>query len=248
MIDAPADDPFAGWPAEGQVFPLAGLAIRLAAGPHPFHAAEHVAAAANWQAEIAANPALFNGDMLLIDAPVLAAGVLAANAHVTPYATFLLWRRRQPDCKGFHLFGLPLVVSSDGALIAVRMSRHTANPGKVYCAAGSLEPNDVADGRVDLFANMAREVHEEIGLVLADARADATVHAVRVDRAVTVLRVYRFGSTADELLAGIATHILHAEEQEIDQALAIRDARPDAFAYPAFMPPVLAWFFDREKR
>jgi len=61
---------------------------------------------------------------------------------------------------------------ADGAIIAVRMSEHTANPGQVYCAAGSLDEGDVVEGRCDLLGNMLREVREETGLELSADDAD----------------------------------------------------------------------------
>lgn len=67
---------------------------------------------------------------------------------------------------GLHLFAYPVLETSDGALVAIRMGAHTANPGQVYFAAGSLEPEDVVDGRCDIEANMRREVRRRPGSIL----------------------------------------------------------------------------------
>jgi hypothetical protein len=66
---------------------------------------------------------------------------------------------------------LPVIVSSDGAVIAIRMGQHTANPGRVYCRGGLAGSRTTwRDGYCDIDGNMAREVLEETGLVAFDAQ------------------------------------------------------------------------------
>lgn len=239
------DETPAAWPPEGAIFPIEGFEIRVSRAPHPFSTGREGAILDNWRTEIAANPALFNGQMLLQgDVSISKAGI-RTTAHPVSFSTFLLWRKSRPDVVGHHLFGLPVIVSSDGAVIAIRMAQHTANPGKVYCAAGSLDENDIVDGVCDLEANMAREVAEETGLDLRQAVADPGLHALHFDRIITIFRSYRFAATAEELLAVIDRHMRTDTEQEIDGAVAIFDSDPARHAYAAFMPPVLAWLFDR---
>lgn len=246
-MNLPDDQNPDGWPPEGQIFPIDGFEIRVSDAPHPFAAGREDAIRENWRAEIAANPALFDGRMLLqSDVSISRAGIFT-TAHPVSFSTFLLWRKSRPDVIGHHLFGLPVIISSDGAVIAIRMSQHTANPGKVYCAAGSLDESDVIDGVCDLQANMAREVAEETGLDLGQAAADPRLHALHVDRIITVFRPYRFSATSEELLAVIDRHMRTDTEQEIDGAVAIFDSDPTRHPYAAFMPPVLAWIFGRRQ-
>lgn len=244
-MDMAADKMLRSWPPEGQVFPVRRVEIRVSDAAHPFFLAERDAIARNWREESAANPALYDGEMLLQSAVDISDDGVFAAAHLVSFSTFLLWRKRRPRASGLHLFGLPLLVSSDGAVVAIRMGPHTANPGKVYCAAGSLDAHDIQDGFCDVEANMAREVAEETGLDLSIALAEPVLHALHVDSVVTVLRVYRFAQTAEELLAAIAAHMETETEPEIDGAVAIRDSDPARHAYAAFMPPVLRWFFQR---
>ena len=63
-----------------------------------------------------------------------------------------------------------MLVTKDNALIAIRMAAHTVNAGRVYFAAGSFEPEDFPDGRVDAHGNMVREVTEETGLDISGVR------------------------------------------------------------------------------
>jgi 8-oxo-dGTP pyrophosphatase MutT (NUDIX family) len=231
------------WPDERLVFPVSHVDLRVAEGPHPYCLAEQEKIAENWAQEISAHPALYDGRMMLSRAVQIRDGVISGQAHIVRFSTFLLWRRTRPVTSAIHLFALPVIVSSDGAVIAIRMGKHTANPGRVYCAAGSLDPEDTRDGICDMDGNMAREVLEETGLALSDADSVSGFHALHDRGAITVFRSYRFSATAADLIGRIARHIAQDPEPEIDEALAIRSADPGLHHYQPFMSPILEWVF-----
>lgn len=237
----------AGWPPENTVFPVSSIDLAVLAGEHPFHTQQLEAARENWEREIAANPALYDGRMIFQRRLSLADGKVKGEAFVTPFSTFLWWRKQRERQGGFHLFAFPVAISSDGAIIAIRMASHTANPGQVYCAAGSMDENDIVDGRADVEGNMRREVLEEIGLDLNDAAADPEYYATHLNRSVTLFRVFRFPWTAEEMLRRIEAHILVSEEDEVDGVVAIRSADPAAQRYNVAMLPILAWFFGDDR-
>lgn len=234
----------AEWPAEGTIFPVSEIAIEVAAAPHPFHIEEAERAQESWREEIAANPHLFDGRMVLQRAVRIADGRIAAQAHVVPYSTFLWWRKTR-SAGAYHIFGMPMLVSADGAMIAIRMGAHTANAGRVYSPGGSLEPEDIVDGRCDVARNIAREVKEETGLVLSDAVAEPGWHAIHMNGTITVFRVFRLMERADQIVARVAAHVAADPHPEIDEAVAIRSADPRAHNYPDFIPPILEWLFAR---
>ncbi|MDQ0135477.1 8-oxo-dGTP pyrophosphatase MutT (NUDIX family) [Neorhizobium galegae] len=237
-----------GWPAENTVFEVEAFDLSVLPGAHPIYVAHRDEIEENWAREVAANPHLFNGQMVLQNRLSFRDGVIIGEAHVIPYST-LLWWRRQPDPAGaFHLFGFAVPVSSDGAIIAVRMSERTANPGQVYCAAGSLDLLDIVDGKLDLEANMHREVREETGLDLAEAKADRQLFASYGGHRVVGFRFYRFDLTAQEMLARIADHMVHDEEKEIAGAVAIHSADRGAHPYSPLMFPILDLFFGPSMR
>ncbi len=236
-----------GWPAENTVFEVEAFDLSVLPGPHPIFIDNRDEIDANWERESAANPYLFNGQMVLQSRLSFRDGVMIGEAHVIPYST-LLWWRKQPDPGGaFHLFGFAVPVSSDGAVIAVRMSERTANPGQVYCAAGSLDLLDIVDGKLDLEANMRREVLEETGLDLTEANVDPQFFVSHSGQRVVVFRFYRFDLTAEEVLARIADHMVHDEEKEIAGAVAIRSADRSAHPYSPLMFPILDLFFGNSK-
>lgn len=238
-------DDFAGWPPEGVLFPLDDASLEVCAGDHPFHAANAAAAAENWTVELARKPALFDGKIVFQHRLVLGGGILRGEAYVTSYSTFLLWRSRPGGEGAIHLFAFPVLVASDGALVAIRMGGKTLNAGQVYFAAGSLDPDDVVGGYCDIDGNMRREVMEETGLDLAVAEADAQLYASHQGRHVTLYRLFRFAMTADEMVAAIRAH--HDEEEEVEDAVAIRSGDPALHAYSAAMLPFIRWYFDGMK-
>lgn len=231
-------------PAEMQVFPLQSVELAVLPGDHPFHAAEASRAAENWRGEIAANPALFDGRMVFFDRVRLAEGALRAEGHLMPFSSFLWWRRQAPPPGGVHIFGWAIPVSSDGAVIAIRMGPQTANAGLVYCAAGSLDANDIVGDRCDLAGNLRREVLEETGLDLSEAEPASGWYGLHRDRRVTLYRYFRFERTAEELLAAIGRHMAVDHEKEIDAAVAIRSADPKAHPYSPMMLPILRQVFE----
>ena len=233
------------WPPEGVIIPIDDVEIRVNGAAHPFHLGEVERAQQNWQREIAANPHLFDGRMVLQRALRIEDGRIRGEGHVVPYSTFLWWRKTRAE-SAFHLFAMPAILSSDGALILVRMGSHTANPARVYSPSGSLEPEDIVDGRCDIAGNIRREALEETGIDLALATVEPGYHLLHMDRAVTVIRVYRYPETAAALVARVAAHIAADPEPEIDEAIAIFGPDPGAYNYPPFIPPILEWLFRRE--
>ncbi|MDR6818440.1 8-oxo-dGTP pyrophosphatase MutT (NUDIX family) [Neorhizobium sp. 2083] len=237
-----------GWPAENTVFEVEAFDLSVLPGPHPLYAAHQSEIEANWELEAAANPHLFNGQMVLQNRLSFRDGVIVGEAHVIPYSTLLWWRKQRDPAGAFHLFGFAVLVSSDGAIIAVRMSERTANPGQVYCAAGSLDLLDIVDGKLDLQANMRREVLEETGLDLDEARVEPQFFASHSGHRVVGFRFYRFDLAAEQMLARIAAHMVHDEEKEIAGAVAIRSADRGAHPYSTLMFPILDLFFGHSMR
>lgn len=237
----------AGWPAEGVVFPVVGTDLRVLEGPHPILARHTPEIEANWVRERAANPSLFNGQMVLQHRLSVDSGTILGEGYLAPYAAFLWWRNTLRPPVACHLAAIPVIETSDGAVIAVRMGERTANPGKVYCAAGSIDASDIkedARGQVcDVPGNMRREVLEETGLDIAEADA-GPYQALSIRGAVTLFRRIRFAETSDAILSRIHQYVETAEEEEIDGAVAIFDADPHAHDYQPFMRVILAHIFE----
>jgi len=226
----------------GRVVAFSQADVRLDPEPHPFAVENAAAIEANWQAERAANPALFDGEVVLLSSLSLEGDRLVGRCHAVRFAALLQWRRhRRPGAE--HAYAHAAIVSGDGALVAIRMGAHTANAGKVYFAAGSFERMDFRDGLVDLEGNMAREVREETGLDLGEARPEDGYHLYSADGATVVFRRYYYEATAGELAARIAAHVAAEAEPEIDGPVVLRGGAPLPDGVMEHMRAIVDWHF-----
>jgi 8-oxo-dGTP pyrophosphatase MutT (NUDIX family) len=238
----------AGFPPESCVFPVSSLRLRVLEGAHPWFSANGPAIARHWEREVAANPNLFDGRMVFQHELGFSDGHIEGRSHIVPYSAFLHWRAVGRNDGGHHLFGMPMIFSSDGALILIRMAETTANPGRVYAPAGSLDDHDIADGFCDLDGNMRREALEETGLDLAAMAPEAEHWAVHLLNSVAVFRIFHDSRNEARLLADIQAHIDADPEPEISAAIGIRNADPAAQNYSPFMLPILKWLFTERNR
>src|SRR5687768_8072091 len=173
------------------VLPVDAVDVTLEAGPHPMEVGLAAEIAENWRRETEARPALFDGTVVLLSQLCLRDARLTGRCHAVRYASFLYWRRNRAIEGAGHAFAHAMLVSADGALVAIRMAAHTVNAGRVYFASGSFEPEDFPGGRVDLHRNMRREVLEETGIDIAPARRDRGHHVLATAEGTVIFRRYR---------------------------------------------------------
>jgi 8-oxo-dGTP pyrophosphatase MutT (NUDIX family) len=227
----------------GVVLSVSEIDVMLDPKPHPFERENEAAIARNWQLETSENPALFNGTVVLLSKLSYADRRLSGRCHAVTYATFLYWRRNRLTAPAEHSFAHAVLVSSDGALIAVRMGQHTANAGRVYFAAGSFEPADFRDGMVDLHFNMAREVREETGLDISAVPRDEAYHAYSSERGTVIFRGYYLAESAEDIAARIRDFVASDSEPEIEGPVIIRNASDLPDGLMPHMRPLIDWYF-----
>lgn len=216
-------------PADGDRIAIVALdaaELRHEVGGWAFAERERVRIDAHWRGLVAKNPALWNGDILMGFDPAVADGRLTARLRSSDYASFVAWRDWGfADAAAWNLFGTPVIVSGDGALLYGVMAGHTLNAGLAYPPSGSLEARDIGPGGlVDLGGSMAREVCEETGLDLGEGRA-GEVLAVFEARRLSIAQVYRFDQPAAALIARIEAFIAAESEPELAGVVAMRAAR-----------------------
>ncbi|MGE3306987.1 MAG: hypothetical protein AB7I52_13580 [Rhizobiaceae bacterium] len=227
----------------GRMFPVAEIDVRLLPGPHPYETANLASIDAHWRTASAANPALFDGQVVLLASLALAGDRLVGTCHSVRFATFLHWRRDGAVPAAEHAFAAAMMVTSDGALIAGRMGRQTANAGQVYLPAGTFEAADFVDGKVDADRNMAREVMEETGQRLAGLDRDPAFHAMWTQLGTVIVRRYYLPEPADLVAARIAEFIASETEPEITEAVVIRGPQDRPQGLAGYMTDVIAWHF-----
>ncbi len=236
-----------GFPPEAEIFDIASFRLQVLKGPHSWATAHVGEIAENWKREVAANPALFDGQMVLQQQLTFADGHIEGEARMASYSAFLHWRGLGRPPGAHHLFAMPLIMSSDGAVVAIRMGSKTANPGRIYCAAGSMDGDDVVDGLCDLDFSMARELYEETSLRLEEAEAAPGYRGLVMDNTVAVYRLFHYKEDAETLAQRIRRHVAAEPDPEIDGPVIIRDAAPH-HDYAYFMLPILKTIFEKEPR
>ncbi len=220
---------------EYRLHPVNRIELRLVDEAWPFAEAKRAEIAGHWQALTARNPALFNGNILLMVRGGLSGDLFTADLIEVDYASFITWRdwgwcdETVHDC-----YGSAIIVSSDGALVMGRMGHHTVNAGKIYPPGGSLTREDqVPGGAVDLTVSIARELEEETGLKASDAEVDGFYMAA-FDQRIAIGQVLRFAEDAEALAARTRAHIASEELPELSEAVIIRSM---ADLDPDVMPP-----------
>jgi NUDIX domain len=130
--------------------------------------------ATHWAQLTKAKPSLFNGRVLLLgqrEFETSADGVLRLKGvfFETDYADFVAWSDfGHPTEPVDNCFSMAALRSEDGAFLLGEMAHHTYSAGQIYFPAGTPDPSDVFDGKVDLEASARRELLEETGLLAAE--------------------------------------------------------------------------------
>ncbi|KQZ13950.1 hypothetical protein ASD44_07585 [Mesorhizobium sp. Root554] len=230
----------------GTILPVDIVDVRLDSAPHPFEIGNSRAIEDNWGHEITINPHLFDGRVALLSELSYRDGTLTGRCHIVKYSTFLYWRRNRETPGTGHVFAHAMLISSDNALVAIRMGTHTANPGRIYFAAGSFELEDFRDGKVDVDFNMHREVREETGLDLADAKVGRRYYILSTQAGTVIIRRYTMPLTANAIINRINDYVATQAEPEIAGPVVIQSAEdlPDDLA--PHMRPLIEWHFSHQ--
>ena len=195
-----------------------------------------------WARLHAANPRIWDGRILGVSGvsggpPRVEGGVLRGEAREDSFSAFLTWRDLGfPEIGLRNVFGSAVVISSDGAVLLGKMGEWTANAGQIYPAAGSLEPADVVNGQVRVFDSLARELTEETGLTIDNARIGRTF-AIFDGPRVSVARGLYFAKGVEALQAEVRANLDAQSERELADVVAVR-TRADLEAAGPFPPYV----------
>lgn len=242
---------------EHRVFELDAVRLRLDEAEHPWVAANRDAVAAHWAREQVERPWLFNGTVILHRDLQFDDGAIHGVSHRAPYAGLLhlirTWKaqdgeaaaKAEAQLNAWHLFGSAVILSSDGAMLLIRMAPRTANPGKVYAPAGSLDQSDIADGWVDVDGSILREAHEETGEALSSARAEEHLFGWRSGGRVAIFRRFVLAEPADAIATRMRAHIVTAAEQEVDDIVIVRTPEDLGPMAPAYMHAFADFHFGR---
>lgn len=198
------------------VIPIDHLTFAFEPRCWPFAAARRAEIDAHFAERRAERPQIWNGRVVLASRYDIAGRSLAGRCFETDFASFLAWRDWGfPDANAVNVFAMGALRGSDGAFLLGVMGGHTANAGRVYFPAGTPEPDDVADGELDLAGNIVREVDEETGLTPADYVAAPGWHAVPTGPRLALMKVLDADGTAVDLQRRIREHIARDRNPEL---------------------------------
>lgn len=202
--------------------------------------------AAHWAKISAEKPAMFNGRVMLQHRAAIEGGVFRAGYFETDYAAFMSWRDRgHPGPVIRNGFAMAALRAADGAFLLGKMGDHTANPGKVYFAAGTPDREDVrADGSLDLAGSVTRELCEETGLTPDEIAVEESWTAVIQEGRIAFMRPVSVPLPAEEARALMLSRMAGQEEPELSDIVMIRSlAECDSYDMPPFMRPYLAHIY-----
>ncbi|APH72684.1 hypothetical protein [Aquibium oceanicum] len=229
--------------AMNRLVDVADARLRVDPAPHPYEARNAAAIEANWQRETAANPHLFDGRVLVFSRLETTRGRFEGEAHAARFATFMHWRKESDKQDMRHVFANAVLVTTDGALVAIEMGAHTVSAGKVYFPSGSFEPDDVADGEIDIVGNMRREVAEETGLSIDGLPHEPGYRVLALDTGTVLTTRFRLPMSAGEAEERIRAHMATEEQPEIARPVIIRDAALAGINVAGHMPQLVDWHF-----
>ena len=228
--------------------------LDLAFEPWPWEFAERQAAAiaAHWGRLTKAKPSLFNGRVLLLGHRLIEAGSdgllkLSGVFFETDYADFLAWTAfAHPGEPVENCFAMAALRSDDGAFLLGEMAHHTYSAGQVYFPAGTPDPNDVFDGKVDLEASARRELLEETGLLAADTNMAPHWTVVMTPQRIACMKLMTFPLPAEQLKARIEAFLAQDPLAEFSRMHIVRDPYDiDETRVPIFVADYLRYAFDQ---
>lgn len=211
---------------------------RLARYDWAFVRDEKARIAAHWAERCRLQPRLYDGRVLLAHDVEIVDDYLRSTYFETSFRSFLSWRDFDfPGAPIANCFAMSALRSADGAFMLGEMSASTANAGRLYFPAGTPEPADAgADGRVDLEANVLRELEEETGLRRADVALDDGWTVVFDGPRVACMKLVQSSESAAALQARLEAFNAGQADPELARLVPVADAADlDVQRMPVFM-------------
>ena len=191
------------------------------------------------------NPALWNGRVLLLHDHALADGVFRGRYLETDFASFAAWRALGRPAAAVHdCFGAAAILAADGAFLLGVMGPHTVNAGRIYFPCGTPDPNDIAEGRVDLDLSVRRELKEETGLDVAEFTAEpGWTSDFRRRRSSRISKSCAAATTPTPCVSANLDHLAREPQPELADIRIVRSPADFDPAMPRFVTAFLAQRF-----
>jgi len=202
--------------------------------------------AAHWARVRKAKPMLFNGRVLLLGRRVIETGPdgsfrLRGAFFETDYADFLAWEEfGDPGEPVDNCFSMAALRGADGAYLLGEMAEHTFSAGQIYFPAGTPDPTDIFDDKVDLEASARRELFEETGISGDEASVAPGWTLVFTPQRIACMKLMTLAIPAAALKARIDAYLAQDPHAEFSRMHVIRGPRDiDETRVPVFVAAYL---------
>ena len=214
--------------------------------PWSFVAANRAAIDAHWAKRSAETPGFFNGVVYMMVGCEFRNKEFRAQFRPVEFKSFLYWRETgYPDPSVWDAFGSALIRSVEGHVLLGVQSTGNLNTGLAYLPGGFIDPRDVDEhGRIDIAANVRREIREETGL--GDGDLDQVPGFIVTQMGAHVSIAMELASTlrAHDLRQKILGHIAADQQPELSDIVIIEgrdDVVPETM--PEFTAVLLMFLF-----
>jgi 8-oxo-dGTP pyrophosphatase MutT (NUDIX family) len=202
--------------------------------------------AAHWARISKAKPSLFNGRVLLLGRRTIVTrpdgiAMLRGAFFATDYADYLAWEQFGfPGEPVDNCFSMAALRGADGAFLLGEMAHHTINAGQIYFPAGSPDPTDIFDGRVDLEASARRELLEETGVSAEETAAAPGWTLVFTPQRIACMKLMTLPIPAARAKARIDAYLARDPHAEFSRMHLVRTPRDiDDARVPVFVAAYL---------
>jgi 8-oxo-dGTP pyrophosphatase MutT (NUDIX family) len=202
--------------------------------------------AAHWARLRKAKPSLFNGRVLLLGRRAIetrfdGALTLKGVYFETDYADYVAWQEFGfPGEPVENCFAMAALRGADGAFLLGEMAPHTFTAGQIYFPAGTPDPTDVFDGRVDLEASVRRELFEETGLEAGETEMAGGWTLVFAPQRIACMKLMTLVDPAARAKARIDAHLALDPHAEFSRMHIVRSPRDiDESRVPVFVAAYL---------
>ncbi len=189
---------------------------------------------------------LFNGRVLLLGRRAIETapnGVLTLSGAFfeTDYADYLAWEEfgdvEEPVS---NCFSMAAIRGDDGAFLLGEMAQHTVNAGQIYFPAGTPDPSDIFDDKVDLEASARRELLEETGVNADEASVAPGWTLVLTPRRIACMKLMTLSVSAAALKTQVDAHLASDPHAELSRMHIVRGPRDiDETRVPIFVAAYL---------
>lgn len=189
-----------------------------------------------------ANPALWNGRLLLLREHAIDGRCMRSTFSEADYASLRTWIDwGYPEASARDCFAVGALRAADGAFLLGVMAPHTANAGHVYFPTGSPDHNDIAGRSVDLGASVWRELREETGIGPSDVTEEPGWLCALAGARIALLKRLQAREAAEPLRARILGMLSQQRQPELSD---IRIVRSPADLDPMMPDYVVAFLRD----